>query len=320
MRHQSTLLLLLVCAVAMPRAARSQVTAPPDQPAPKTELAPDIPRSWRFVTGVASAFDSNVDRDPAAVVTYGGVLSAGFRYRSSPEDPALEIDYDVGVHRYASTARWDRVSQAAAIRYELELGDRWELETVGEASLKGSTEDRELADVYSIQPRLEFKIDHAFSISLLPTLRFKRYPDQPGRNAVNPYMALELERKSGDGSKLEIASRYERKQTRVERGRYLRWVHEVEFSWPVGERNEFELELEYRSKRYLHRLVEVEIDDDELDVPRRDQKWRPSVAWVRRLSRGIDVSLEYEYETRVSNDPEKWYDAHLLFVQAMVTW
>jgi hypothetical protein len=194
------------------------------------------------------------------------------------------------------------------------------METSGEIGLKGSTEDRELADRYMLEQEFQFRLSKQNRLNFGGALRLKRYDDNPGRNAFNPYVEGGFEQRLGGGRKWEIGYRYETNRSQNERFKYIRWTYSAEFTTPLMRQGWLTVEAKYRPQKYA-RLVEIELEDgDDIEVPRRDQRWILGAEWRFPLWRNLELGANYKFETRSSNDPDKKFNAHLMGVSLMYRW
>jgi len=306
---------IVISLLAAPQAAAE----PQDQDVAQAPAIPSPAASSRplsvFVTATSGA-DTNIDHDINNLFAYGLALGTGARYQNQPVDPSLQVDYQIAVHRYARSDRWDRLSQQLRAVFERELEGPWEIHAIGEISLKGTSEDRELSDQYVITPRLQYRIDQWRRLRPYATLRLRRYDDDIGRNATNRYVGIEFTQRSGLGDQWDLDLRLERNAARDPRQTYVRWTFSTDYMTPVTPRDRLELEVKLRQQRYTYRLVEV----DDRDVPRRDYRWVPSISWVRAINSHAEVRLGYTLETRASNDPRREFTAHLMVMTATRRW
>lgn len=288
----------------------------PAQTAPtvRPEPVPSRPLSW-FVTATSAA-DTNIDHNLDNLFAYGGAVGGGVQYQNRPDDPSFFMAYQTAVHRYARTDRWDRVSQHLRAVFERELSGPWELHTIGEISLKGMSEDRELSNQYILTPRLQYRIDRWRRLRAYGTLRLRRYDEDTGRNATNRYVGMAFTQRSQVGDEWEMNLRFEHNSASDPRHTYRRWTFSTEYMTPLTARDRLELGVRFRQQNYSHRLVEV----DDNDVLRRDHRWVPSVDWVRAINSHAEIRLGYSLETRASNDPRREFAAHLFMMAATQRW
>jgi len=262
---------------------------------------------WALEVGQSSVFDSNIDHDVPARRDYGIVFMGAAGWRNRVLKPSLAFRYEAALHRYADSPRWDRLSHRAEASLEKRLGKRLTTETRAEVSLKGSSEDRELSNQYTILEQLDFRIVRGLELRLLGLARLKRYPapDQD-RNATNAYAGTAL-RARLRGARLELGSRYEDNAARADRRDYKRWVHAAELAAPLGRRDLVDLEVKLYDQLYPFR--EVEDGPAEGDL-RLDRRVVASVSWLHRFRDDLGLEVAYKHERRTSNDPDKGFDAH----------
>ena len=290
--------------------------ATPQQPAPPPVRTPAGDRPLTLFTSAASVFDTNINHDDEdALESLGMVLAAGARFRDDPRDPIVDVTYTMGFHRYLRTDQWDRLSHHVRAVVEAELSGPWTFATVGEVSLKGTSEDRELSDQYLINPRLDYRFGERHRVRLYGALRAKRYDEDLLRNATNRYAGAEVQFRSTDGKRVEVGGRLEGNDAVGPRNDYSRYTYYTEFLAPVSPRDQIELELTVRTQQYLTRRVE-----NSSRLLRRDRRWIPSFAWVRALTPDADLEVGYRLESRTSNDPDKTFHAHLFSVSVLRRW
>jgi len=261
-------------------------------------------RLWSVSASASNVFESNIDRSREGQLADGLVLGLTGYVQNRADRPTLTVQYQVGLHTYAGTDRWDRLSHNVRASYERRLAKSLSVEGVSEIAIKGSSEDRELGNQYVFSPRLQYRFSRAFRVGFEGGYRVRRY-DDPLRNATNPYGGLRLSWRFGGRGRLDAGYRYEENHATGERHRYRRYTVGSEVLIPVTPHDTFDVEAKWRTRRY-ERLVRV----DGARVPLRDAKWTLSPAWVHLLSPGLQLRLSYEFETRGANDPDRQYDAH----------
>jgi hypothetical protein len=308
--------------IAIPRAAtpplppsgasRDSSASPPATAARRSDgvqtRVPTTPGWISVQSVVGSRYDTNVNRDTIPVTSVGMVTGLGVQLRAGGEKPWLETQYDVAVHRYTATDRFDRVSQRVRMVGSARLSRRVELGLVAEGALKGSSEDRDVSDQAGVMPRLEVKLGSSRRLRLVGAQRWRRFSASPTQDAVNRYAELELRHRTPDGAELKGEVRVERNEAVSARYDQRRTTFASSYATPISRAHLLELELRYRIQRYPGRLVEV----DDVDMPRVDNRFEPSVGWTWRLGTTA-LALRYEPEHRGSNDADN------SFVQHMVT-
>lgn len=257
---------------------------------------------------VAGRAETNIDHDQDYSRAWGLIAGAGARYIYDGDETAFEVSYEVARHEYPDAPKWTRVGHVGRASVERELGDDLKFEISAEASFGGSTEDRELANVFTVRPRLEWELDERSEFRLSSAFRLKRYPGEPERNATAPYVELEFRRRLWGEARLAFSTRGGIKHTPTPRRRYRRFTQEADLEMPFAG-GLLELGLKFRLKSYDERMIETLDGDDEL---RRDRRLRPRASWLRPIDTRLSLFLEYDFESRVSNDPDKVFDAHAL--------
>lgn len=300
---------------------------PPAPPAAVPQPVPQLPQIARpapprapgrltpFVV-TFTGFDSNINHDAANLDSYGGALGVGGIFRNDPRKPAVEVQYQAGLHRQSATNQWNRLSHYVRAAWDRRLSKRFELVTVGEVSIKGSTEDRELSNQFVLSPRLEFRITRAFRVRALGAWRAKRYQDDPGRNASNRYGGLALVGRPRSGVRWDAGGRYEVNDTKSDRYMYYRWTWFGGLSTPLTARDRLEFAMRYSRQRYPYRLVDIHGGPD---VPRRDRRVDPDISWLHSVQ-DVDLRIGYGFSGRDSNDPRRDYRSHEVLLSVLRRW
>ncbi|RMF63949.1 MAG: hypothetical protein D6746_02335 [Bacteroidetes bacterium] len=255
----------------------------------------------------SNVYESNINHDEEPVPSYGWVPALRLQLRSHRDDPFLTLTYHVARHAYTNTEKWDRVSHKAELNLAPEITDWLHAETSVEGSLRGSSEDRDISNQLRVVQDFELRFTRNHRLHLYGTLRWKQIPDDPEEDAFKPNLGLEFERQLPGGRRFETGVRYEQNREQLERGNYTRWTFDMAYRFPfLHPRSRLEFGLKYRRKDYEARFVEIEDED----VLRRDHRWTAGLAWQITLLRNTRVLLDYQVETRDSNDPAKRFVAH----------
>jgi hypothetical protein len=138
--------------------------------------------------------------------------------------------------------------------------------------------------------------------------RLKRYANVEERNATNLYGGFELQRRLESGDRWLIGYRYEENRATGPRYRYRRLTYETEYVTVLTTLDTLTFNVVFRSQLYPLRFAEV----DDIDVPRHNQRWTPSVSWAHRIGPHVEARLDYVFETQASNDLDESYTAHNL--------
>lgn len=274
-------------------------------------------RVWFFMS-VGSVFDSNVNRDEESLNSFGLVPSMGVHFQNDAEKPSFEADYEIGFHRYTQTNEYNRVSHNFTGSYRRQLARKWQARTTAEISLKGSSEDRDVNNQYVLEQQIQYRINPRNRVRAFAAYRLKRYPlVDVGKNAVDPYVGARFEQTLRGGRVWEISYRYDKNRSQDPKDRYVRWTYGAQFSTPLFDNRRDLLTFE---ARYSPRLYARQVKVDGERVPRRDRRWTFDALYERPLTRDVQWGLNYRYETRDSNDPDKKFDSHLLGVTFGFKW
>jgi hypothetical protein len=269
---------------------------------------------WLFTMNFGQVFDSNIDQDQKGLKSFGFVSSLGISYRDNPKRPSFKFDYEVGWHQYSQTDRWDRRSHLFVASYERRLVKHLSLETEGVVSLKGSSEDRELADQYVVQEQIKYRLNRWNRVKVYGAYRIKRYDDDSLRNTINPYVGAKYQLLSGSRS-WTAGFRYDKSRPINPRGRYIRWTYSGEFSTPLSREGLLTAGVKYQPKLYA-RLIK----SGERRVPRRDEKWTLSVVWEREVRKNLFFGLFGAFEAQDSNLIDKQFKANQVGTRIRYQW
>jgi hypothetical protein len=325
-----TVSLLLACAAAAQE--RTDTSAPAgkgaapkkksssarSKPQPRGETAGGAARRLWFTMSLSSVFDTNVEDDETGVNSFGLVPSLGVHFRNDAEKPSFEADYEVGFHRYTNTQKYDRVSHNLTASYRLQLSRRWQARTNGEISLKGSSEDRDVNNQYVLEQELHYRVNPSNRLRLFGAYRVKRYPlEDVGKNAVDPYFGARFDQKLKGGRGWEVIYRYDKNRSQDPKDFYVRRTYGAQFTTPLSRERRDLLTLDVR---FAPRLYARQVKVDGERVPRRDRRWTADFLYERPLRQDVRMALNYRYETRGSNDPEKNFDSHLFGASFSFDW
>ncbi len=281
------------------------------QPVP----VPRISRKrWSLEADFYNVYESNVDHDADNIVDSVGVVYAlNTRFRNRPSNPSFLLGYEIGRHQYTNTDKWDRVSHNFKATYLLYFGKKFVLETNGEISLKGSSEDRELGDQYVFKPVLNFYVNRSTQLELVAAHRNRKF--ETGSDAVNRYVGAGLKKEFGNH---EIGAYYRYEYNDSENPRSDRYIstYDLRYTMPLTKDSWASIKVQNRATRYVRRYVEIDVDhgpDIQLYL-REDNKWNLKAALGIPAGKKFEIVPAYEFETRTSNDPEKEYNAYAFSV------
>lgn len=277
-----------------------------------------LPRRLWFTASLTSVFDTNLEDDQSGLNSFGLVPSVGLHFQDNAEKPSFEADYEVALHQYTNSTRYDRVSQNLAVSYRRQLTRRLQARTTGEVSLKGSSEDRDVNNEYLMEQQLQYRFNPANRLRLFGAYRVKRYPlEDVGKNAVDPYFGARFDQRLSGGRGWEVLYRYDKNRSLDPKDRYVRWTYGAQFTTPVFRARHDQLTLDLR---YAPRLYARQIKVDGARVPRRDQRWTFDALYELPLNERVLLGFNYRFETRSSNDPEKNFNSHLFGITLGYKW
>lgn len=269
-----------------------------------------------YLVRTGMLFESNLDHDETPEGAYGGVVGMGFRLRDRADRPKIELGYEVAGHRYSIPAEWNRVSHLAFGAFTLRPTGRFALRTSGEASFKGSSEDRDVGNQYRLEEEISWRPFSTTTLALTAVGRLRRYATDPLRDARNGYLAGGLTQRLTRGTRIGGSARIEQNHATAARNSYDRTTYEVELrtDGPLGT---LDIDGSYRRKRYGFRLVE---DGDDEGRPRIDRRYQVEVDWTINPWADLDVILGYQWEQRFSNEVDKGYVAHRVGISLVRRW
>ena len=257
---------------------------------------------WNAGVSLANVYEGNVNHDVAPVQSYG--LVPAFTLAFATPKSGFTFDYEIANNRYTATNEWDRVSHSLESTLRRSFGKRLRLEATGEASVKGTSEDRELANMVGVSPRAVITVAKRTRVSLSGSYRYKEYVDDPGSTGPSPSAGIKLDQRFGS-SRLTVGYKYQARRSQVVRNRYRRSAYTAELARPLGPSgNRAGVELEYRSQEY-ERLIKV----DGRRVPRIDHRVAAALHYDQAIGPRTFVRWMYAFERRDSNDVDKRFFA-----------
>jgi hypothetical protein len=263
-------------------------------------------RGLRVYATTSAMYDSNIEHEPDELPAYGGAAGLGARFQVQQGRQGFELGHEFALHRY-SRRGWDRLSNHTELAYWLQATGWLRVGLDGEISLQGTSEDRDLSNQYIVRGRLEFRPAERIALRLIGGYRLRRVPDDPGSNAYNPALGIQLRQRLGSGGELILGWRGERTVTDDPANEYRRATLSLTASTRGEARDALEWSLGYRVQRYPFRAL-----DDDPRQRRRDIRVSPALLYTHRFAPGSIVRIGYEFEARGSNDSAKEYVDHVL--------
>lgn len=301
MRRCCFALLPLLITLSAIAADAQNPSGPPQESGPAVKAAAG---GWHGALSVANLFDGNVSHDVTPIRSYGVVPAASVTFDSAA-DGAFSFGYEIATNSYTGTDEWDRISHNLFTTLQHRLGKRLRLETDTEASWKGSSEDRELANVFGVSQRVVYRVSKATRVALTGTYRYKQYPDDPGTSGPSPSVGAKIDRRLRGDGRLTLSYKYQSRLSEVARNRYYRNAYALEWSTPmIAGQDRLSLGFEYRPQRY-NRLIKV----DGQQVVREDRRITAAAEYRRPINDRVEARWTGGLESRRSNDPTKLFMA-----------
>ena len=272
-----------------------------------TLVAQEVDRpSLRYHLNTGMLFETNLEREETPTGAYGGVVGLGIGFRNRARRPSLEFGYEIAGHRYSVPARWNRLSHAGTGAVTVYPTRRLAMRLEAEATIKGSSEDRDLGNQYRLRQTIEWRILRDTEIEIGAVARLRRYSDNLDRNATNTYAEVKLTQRIIQGLDLAASGRLESNDASGTRYQYDRVTYQIGLE-ATGGFGEFDIEGGYKIQDYRTRLV----DGGAADRSRRqDRRYQVEASWTIFPWETFGIAAGYQFEHRVSNDPNEGYVAH----------
>jgi hypothetical protein len=283
----------------------------------KSEAKSEAKRFWLYAS-VSSVFDTNITHDEQSLNSFGLVPALGAHFQNDAEKPSLEADYEVALHRYGRTDEFDRTSHSLEVSYRRQLARRWYARTTGDVSIKGSSEDRDINNQYILEQQIQYRFNPANRLSAFAAYRVKRYPlVDAAKSSIDPYFGGRFQQRLKGERGWELSYRYDKNRSRGEKDRYVRSTYGAEFFTPLFKNNHDLLTL---GAGYAPRLYARQVKVNGVLTARHDRRWKFDALYERPLSRDVRLGLNYGFEKRDSNDPDKKFNSHLFGVTFNFKW
>lgn len=270
-------------------------------------VAQEVDRlSLRYHLNTGMLLETNLEREETPSGAYGGVVGLGIGFRNRARRPSLEFGYEIAGHRYSVPARWNRLSHAGTGAITVHATKRLALRLEAEATIKGSSEDRDLGNQYRLRQAIEWRILGNTEIEIGAVARLRRYTDNLDRNATNTYAEAKLAQRIVRGLDLAASGRLESNDASGARYRYDRVSYQIGLE-ATGGFGELEIEGGYKIQDYRTRLIDTGPADGSR---RQDRRYQVEASWTIFPWETFGITTGYQFEHRVSNDPNAEYLAH----------
>ncbi len=181
--------------------------------------------------------------------------------------------------------------------------------------LKGSPEDRELNDWYTLGEMLEYRLTSTTRLEAFAAYRIKRNPNSEAADAIDSYVGGGVLQRFGKRS-LHVTYRYDNNRAKDVANRFIRWRFDGQFQTPLrSPRNHLLVDVSYVPVLFA-KTTKSKVGPLVL----HDWRWVAEIDLRRRLNRNLEVTAFYRYENRDSNNPNRKYNAHMTGVTFGFWW
>jgi hypothetical protein len=251
------------------------------------------------------AMDSNIERVPVATRAVGGGGGLEATVEVNPHRARIWLDVEGGGQAFSHSTRWDRLTHSEELGFAFLVNENAELRATGRFDARGSTEDNEIVNQETVLGELWLRGDGP-TFRALGGWRWRRYSDRDAYDENILLGGADLRQKVSREVSVRLGYRYEDADSRSQDRDYLRHRLTGAYELRLTSRLRAQLQLEHQWRRYPRDRVEVA----GVETARKDRRWIPGARLIQRFPRGQEVALEYEFQSRISNDPDKEYQVH----------
>jgi hypothetical protein len=294
-------LFCLLMTLFIPSPTRGQV-----EPSAWPEYAayPFTPGLFWTDVGLSVLYDTNLELSQAPLEGPGLLADVRAQLRTSTRRPFARLGYRGQWRQYKASEQWNRDTHTFHATLDRRLGPL-QFEGIGSWQIASQTEDREIADVYSVSPRLGL---HFRSARLRAYGRYwaRRFEQGSGQEEVIRTGGTDLQLKLFSFMEWQAGYRHEKSDSHSASRRYLRETFSAAIRLDLGARTTLIMEGARAERSYPERLVDVE----GVMLPTEEIRWTPAVYIQQGSSQGPELRIGYEYQLRTSNDPRREFEAH----------
>jgi hypothetical protein len=264
---------------------------------------------------LVNSVDGNINHDAVPLTSYGVIPGLALRYESSA-DPVVRLGYDVAANTFTATDRWDRISHGLFAVISTRAGKRWRFDTTGDATWRGASDDRELANVFGAEQRVQLRVGGSVRLSAIASYRYKQYPGDPDTSGAVPTIGGKTDVRLAHGHRFTVSFRDQKRLSRAVRDRYRRHAVSLGYSLPILRPDDrLSFGTEYRWQVY-QRLIKIGSEQ----ALRRDGRVVVEASYTYPLQPRIDMNWRLELESRRSNDAGKQYFAPAVVMGVVCRW
>jgi hypothetical protein len=253
-----------------------------------------------------SVYESNIDREVVPTEDYGLKAGGLFRIQSQPRDPLAYLEYRGLLQAYANTDNWDRISHRFRASMGGEPVENLELGVYGDLNTRTANEDQQLVNQFTVSPSIALFGPRSLGIQVYGAYRVRDFINVAGEDEIIRYVGVEGQTRLWMSARFTAGYRYEEADSQLPSESYFRRRIEAKLEQYIGRWDRLRVSVQYRVREYPHDLV----DSGTGEVSREDRRWIPGARWTHRLIGGQQIELDYLYQDRSSNDPDKEYEAH----------
>lgn len=273
--------------------------------------AQDQENSWGFHLGLVrldllSVYESNIDREVTPTDDYGLKAGGLLRVQSQTRDPLAYLEYRGLMQTYANTNNWDRISHRFRVGMGGEPVKDLELGIHGDLNTRTANADQRLVNQFTVLPSVAFPGPGHLGLQVYAAYRVRNYINVTGEDEIIRYVGAEGQTRLWMSARFTAEVRYEEADSQSPSEDYIRRRVEGKLEQHIGRRDRLRMSVQYRVREYPHDKVTT----PEGEVGRVDHRWIPGVRWTHRLVGGRQIELDYQFQGRTSNNPDKEYEAH----------
>jgi hypothetical protein len=254
--------------------------------------------------GFTVVYDTNFELTQAPLAGPGLLADVRAQLRTSTYRPLIRMEYRGQLRQFKASEEWNRDAHYFYAVLEQRLGALG-IEAIGSWQMNSETEDREIADVYSVSPRVSFRFGAARLRGYWRhwARRFDRDSEEEER--IRTYGA-DFRWRVLARLVWQVGYRHEKGHSNNSYRRFERRSASGGISLDLTSRTALILQADRRERTYPDRRIEV----DGVEVSTQDIRWTPRIYLRQGSQWGPEVRIGYEHQTRTSNDPRREYDSH----------
>lgn len=296
-----TAVLCVLLALLLPPSAHAQGEPPgwPEYAVPS--FRPGL--FWADL-GLSVLYDTNFELNQAALEGPGLLADVRTQLRTSTRRPFARLEYRGQWRQFKASERWNRDTHTLQAVLDQRLGPL-QLEGTGVWQMATQTEDREIADVYSISPRVSLRLGNT-RLRAFGRYWTRRFEGDSGQEEVIRTGGGEIQWRIFPFLEWEIGYRHEESESHSSSRRYVRRTASAAIRVDLGARTALIMEAARAERRYPERMVDIEGGRS----PVEEVRWTPAVYLQQGSTQGPELRIGHEYQVRTSNDPRRAFDAH----------